>query len=110
MLRHQLPLNGYANLAAAPGRTGRRMTMKIMVRAAIMVMSIGSSSAYACDGGGTYSATRLIASLHGDQSSLAAAAAGRGVVVQVDGVARSYVSPSRRGAWLFLSAPYSGEQ
>lgn len=83
--------------------------MRTMLRAAIMVTSIGPSSAYACNGG-THFATRLFTSLPGEQSSLAAATAGRGVIVQVDGVARSYVTPSRRGAWLFLSAPDGGEQ
>jgi hypothetical protein len=83
------------------------MTMKTMLRAAIMVVSIGTSSAYACDGD-TYSATRLLTSIPSEQSSLAAAAPGRGAMVQVDGVAR-YVTTSRIGAWLFLSVPDRGE-
>jgi hypothetical protein len=83
------------------------MTMNTMLRAAIMVVSIGTSSAYACDG--DYSATRLLTSIPSEQSSLAVAAPGRGVTVQVDGVARSYATTSRRGAWLFLSAPDRGE-
>lgn len=83
--------------------------MKTMLRAAIMVVvSIGTSSAYACDGD-TSSATRLLTSIPSEQSSLAAGAPGRGVIVQVDGVARSYATTSRRGAWLFLSAPDRGE-
>ena len=81
--------------------------MKTMLRAAIMVVSIGTSSAYACDGD-TYSATRLLTSIPSEQSSLAVAAPG-GVTVQVDGVARSYATTSRRGARLFLSAPDRGE-
>jgi hypothetical protein len=83
------------------------MTMKTMLRAAIMVVSIGTSSAYACDGD-TYSARRLLTSIPSAQSSSAAAARGRGVMVQVDGVAR-HVTTSRFGAWLFLSAPDRGE-
>ena len=52
------------------------MTIKTMLRAAIMVVSIGTSSAYACDGD-TYSATRLLTSIPSEQSSLAVAAPGR---------------------------------
>jgi hypothetical protein len=51
--------------------------MKTMLRAATMVTSIGTSSAYTCDGD-TYSATRLFTSVPGEQSSLATAATGRG--------------------------------
>jgi hypothetical protein len=84
------------------------MTMKTMLRAANMVTSIGTSSADTCDGD-TYSATRLLTSIPSEQSSLAVAAPGRWVTVQVDGVARSYATTSRRGAWLFLSAPDRGQ-
>ena len=82
--------------------------MKTMLRAAIMVVSIGTSSAYACDGD-TYSATRLLTSIPSEQSSLAIAAPGRWVTVQVDGVARSYATTSRRSTWLFPPTQDSGE-
>ena len=83
--------------------------MKTMLRAAMLVVSIGTSSAYAYDGD-TYSAARLLTSIPSEQFSLAAAAPGRaGGNCAVDGKARSYVTTSRRGAWLFLSAPDRGE-
>ena len=64
--------------------------MKTMLRAAIMAVSIGTSSAYACDGD-TYSATRLLTSIPSEQSSLAVAAPGR---------ARGNCASRRRGAQL----------
>jgi hypothetical protein len=85
------------------------MTMKAMLGAAILVVSpLGTSSKYDCDGD-TYSATRLFTSIPGEQLSLVAAAHRRAVIVQVEGAARSYVTISRRGTWLFQSAPTSGE-
>jgi len=77
-------------------------------RAILVVSPLGTSSKYDCDGD-TYSATRLFTSIPGEQLSLVAAAHRRAVIVQVEGAARSYVTISRRGTWLFQSAPTSGE-
>jgi hypothetical protein len=80
------------------------MTMKTMLRAAMMVFSIGISSTYADDGDG-YSATTLFTSIPGDQSSRPAAPPGRLAIMIPNGaVARGYMTTSRRGTWLFQPA------
>ena len=84
--------------------------MKTMLRAAIMVLGIGGSAAYADDGDG-YAATTLFTSIPGEQSSRPAAPPGKLAIVIPNGaVARGYVTTSRRGTWLFQPAPDSGER
>jgi hypothetical protein len=86
------------------------MTMKTMLRAAVMVFSIGTSAAYADDGDG-HSATTLFTSIPGEQPSLAAAGPARVAIASMNGtVAHGYVTTSRRGTWLFTPAQDSGER
>jgi hypothetical protein len=67
------------------------MTMKAMLRAAIVVFSIGTSSAHAGDGDG-YSPTTLFTSIPGQQSP------------------RGGHTTNRPGNWLFQPASNSGER
>jgi hypothetical protein len=86
------------------------MTMKTMLRAAIMVFSIGISSAYADNGDG-YAATTLFTSIPDQQSSRPATAPGRvTITIPNDAEARGYVTTSRGSTWLFLPTPDSGER
>ena len=82
--------------------------MKIMLRAAIMVFSTGTSSAHA-DG---YSPTTLLTSIPGEQSSGVAAAPGQVAITIPNGaVAHRYVTTtSCPRSWLFHLAPDSGER
>jgi hypothetical protein len=85
------------------------MTMKTMLRAAIMVLSVGSGAAHADDGDG-YSTTTLFTSIPGEQSTPPAAAPRRVAIAIPNGaVARGYVTTSSRGTSLFLPAADSGE-
>jgi hypothetical protein len=87
----------------------RRMTMKTMLRATILVFSIGIGSAYADDGDG-YSATTLFTSIPGEQPSLTAAAPGRIATASPNAtVAHGYVTTSHPSTWLFPSAQDGGE-
>jgi hypothetical protein len=88
---------------------GRIMTMRTMIRATIMVFSIGIGSAFADDGDG-YSATTLFTSIPGEQPSLTAAAPGRVATASLNGtVARGYLTTSRSSTRLFPSAQDGGE-
>jgi hypothetical protein len=87
----------------------RRMTMRTMIRATIMVFSIGIGSAFADDGDGYYAAT-LFTSIPGEEPSLTAAAPGRVATASLNGtVAHGYVTTSRRSTWLFPPAQDGGE-
>ena len=104
------PLNDDANLGQPfDNALRRRMTMKTMLRATILVFSIGIGSAFADDGDG-YSATTLFTSIPGEQPSLTAAAPGRVATASLNGtVARGYVTTSRRSTWVFPPAQNGGE-
>ena len=83
--------------------------MRTMIRATIMVFSIGIGSAFADDGDG-YSATTLFTSIPGEQPSLTAAAPGRVATASLNGtVARGYATTSRHSTWLFPPTQDSGE-
>jgi hypothetical protein len=85
------------------------MTMKTILRAAIMVLGIGNGVAHAGDGDG-YSARTLFTSIPGEQSTPSAAAPVQEAFAIPNGaVARGYVTTSRRGVSLFPPAPDSGE-
>jgi hypothetical protein len=103
-------LNDDANLGQPfDNALGRRMTMKTMLRATILVFSIGIGSAFADDGDG-YSATTLFTSIPGEQPSLTAAAPGRVATASLNGtVTRGYVTTSRRSTWVFPPAQNGGE-
>ncbi len=80
-----------------------RMTMKTVLRAAIMVVSIGTSAAHAGEDDG-YSPTTPFTSIPGEQSSQVAAAPRQAAIAIPNGaVARGYgyVTTGRRGTWLF---------
>ncbi len=84
--------------------------MTTMLRAAIMVIGIGSGAACA-DGGDGYAATTLFTSIPGEQSARPVAPPARlAIVIPNDAEARGYVTTSRRGTWLFMPAPDSGER
>jgi hypothetical protein len=86
------------------------MTMKTMLRAAIMVFSIGTISAHADDGDG-FSPTTLFTSIPHEQSTWVAAAPRQAAITIPNGAAAGgYVTTSRRGNWLFPPAPDSGER
>jgi hypothetical protein len=83
--------------------------MRTMIRATMMVFSIGIGSPYADDGDG-YSATTLFTSIPGEQPSLTAAAPGRVATASLNGpVAGGYVTTSRRSTWLFSPAQDGGD-
>jgi hypothetical protein len=86
------------------------MTMKTMLRAAIMVVGIGSTAVGAENGDG-YAATTMFASIPGEQSTLPAAAPGRVAIAIPNGaVARGYVTTSGRGTRLFPPTLDGGER
>jgi hypothetical protein len=88
---------------------GRKITMKTTLRAAIMVLGIGSGVAYADNGDGC-AATTLFTSIPGEQPSLTAAAPGRVATASLNGtVTRGYVTTSRRSTWVFPPAQNGGE-
>ncbi len=83
--------------------------MKSMLRAAIMVFSIGTGAAHAGHSYG-HSATTAFTSIPGEQSSQVASAPRQAAIAIPNGaVARcyGYVTTSRDGTWLFQ--PDSGE-
>jgi hypothetical protein len=83
--------------------------MRTMLRAAILVFSIGTISAHADDGDG-YSPTTLFTSIPGEQASWVATPLRRAAITIPNATAaRGYVTSSRRGNWLFLPAPDSGD-
>lgn len=85
--------------------------MKTMLRAAIMVLGIGSNAAYA-DGGDGHVATTttLFKSTAGEQSSQPVAPLRQPAITILNGaVARGNGTTSRRGTWLFPPAPDNGE-
>jgi hypothetical protein len=83
------------------------MTMKTMLPAAIVVFSIGASSAHAGDGD-AFPTTTLFTSIPGEQSSQVPAAPPQAAIAIPNGaVARGYVTTSRRGTWLFPAVPDS---
>ena len=83
--------------------------MKTMLRATILVFSIGIGFAYADDGDGYFATTRFT-SIPGQQPSFTAATPGGVAVVSPNSaVARSYVTTSRHITWLFPPAQDGGE-
>ena len=68
--------------------------MKIMLRAAIMIFSIGTGSTHADDTDG-YSPTTLFTSIPGEQSSRVAAAAARQAAITIPNGAVVHQSPQR---------------
>jgi hypothetical protein len=82
------------------------MTMKTMLRAAMMVFSIGTSSAHAGDG--QSKATRFT-SIPGEQLYPLPAAPAEGTVdIQNGGMARAYSTRSHSSTWLFAPAGDDG--
>ena len=81
------------------------MTVKTMLRAAIMVFSTGTSSAHA-DG---CSPRTLFTAIPGERSSCVAAASRQAAItIPYGAVAHRYVTISRRGNCPFHPAPDSG--
>jgi hypothetical protein len=75
-----------------------------MIRAANMVVGIGSSSSHAGHGDG-YPVTTVFTSVPGEQPSLGAAAPGRVAIVSPSAaLARGYLTTTRRATWLFPPA------
>jgi hypothetical protein len=82
--------------------------MKTMLRAAIMVLGIGGSAAYADNGDG-HAATTLFTSIPGEQSAPPATTPRQAAITIPNGaVARGYVTTSHRSTWLFPPAPDGG--
>jgi hypothetical protein len=80
------------------------MTMKIMLRAAIMMFSIGTGSTHAGDTDG-YSPTTLFISIPGGQfSSVAAAPRQVEITIPNGAVVHRYVPTSRPCNWLLQQA------
>jgi hypothetical protein len=87
---------------------GRKITMKTTLRAAIMVLGIGSGVAYADNGDGC-AATTLFTSIPGEQSTPPASTPWQAAIMIPNGTAaRVHVTISRHSTSLFSPASDSG--